>query len=278
VRAFEAGPLGAPPAPPDALPEAAQALRAGEWPHHQPDARVAAGRSAAIATGATQPRRLAFVLHAHLPWVLGHGTWPHGEDWLAEAVTHCYLPLVAALQRLGARGGRHLLTLSVSPVLASQLADPRARPLVDAYLTHRREAAGALGASHPLARWWESTYDELAAAWSALAGDLLGALARLAAADVIELSTCAVTHGYLPLLHRREHVALQVAAAVHNHERWFGQSPRGLWMPECAYRGGGAWRHPVTAAAERWRPGQRGFPRRRRHRLDGGRCAPAARR
>ena len=41
-----------------------------------------------------QPRRLAFVLHAHLPWVLGHGTWPHGEDWLAEAIVHCYLPLL----------------------------------------------------------------------------------------------------------------------------------------------------------------------------------------
>ncbi|MEM9753736.1 MAG: hypothetical protein AAF916_10170, partial [Planctomycetota bacterium] len=25
------------------------------------------------------------VLHGHLPYVLHHGTWPHGEDWLYEA-------------------------------------------------------------------------------------------------------------------------------------------------------------------------------------------------
>ncbi|HEV8631988.1 MAG TPA: hypothetical protein VGV61_16855, partial [Thermoanaerobaculia bacterium] len=249
-------PLGAAPRTPEPL----HALQTGEWPHHQPDAAPAHGQPArAMGAAPTQPRRLAFVLHAHLPWVLGHGTWPHGEDWLAEAVTHCYLPLVSALQRLTARGGRHLLTVSLSPVLAAQLGDARTRPLVDGYLAHRRDAARALGTGHPLARWWEATYDDLAAAWRALDGDLLGALARLADADAIELSTCAATHGYLPLLHRREHVALQVIAAVHNHERWFGAAPRGLWMPECAYRGGGPWRHPITGAAEPWRAGNETF-------------------
>ena len=24
-------------------------------------------------------------LHSHLPWVLNHGRWPHGSDWLTEA-------------------------------------------------------------------------------------------------------------------------------------------------------------------------------------------------
>jgi 1,4-alpha-glucan branching enzyme len=206
-----------------------------------------------------RPRRLAFVLHAHLPWVLGHGTWPHGEDWLAEAVVHCYLPLVTALERLAARGGRHLLAFSVSPVLAAQLADPRLPPLVEGYFTHRLAAARELAGGHPLASWWERHYESLLAAWRERHGDLLAVLRRLADTGAIELSTCAATHGYLPLLHRREHVALQVRAARHNHRRWFGRDPAGMWMPECAYRPAGAWEHPATGAREPWRDGNESF-------------------
>ena len=28
---------------------------------------------------------LAIVLHGHIPWVMHHGRWPHGENWLLEA-------------------------------------------------------------------------------------------------------------------------------------------------------------------------------------------------
>ena len=239
-----------------AAPRPLVAVGAGEWPHHQPDALVVDDGAAAAEPA---ERRLAFVLHMHLPWVLGHGRWPHGEDWLAEAVAHCYLPLVVALRRLAARGGRHLLTASVSPVLAAQLADPRTPPLVTGYLEHRRDAARGLASEHPLARWWESTYERLLADWNALGADLLAALRTMAADDVVELSTCAATHGYLPLLHRQEHVALQLAAARANHERWFGAPPNGLWMPECAYRPAGSWRHPATGAEEAERPGNETF-------------------
>ena len=258
VNAARPGPpWTAPPRDPDLGPGfEPPAGASGPWPHHQPEAAAPPPEGAG---GDGSPRRLAFVLHAHLPWVLGHGTWPHGEDWLAEAVVHCYLPLVAALRRLASAGHRHLLTFSVSPVLAAQLSDRRLRPLVDGYLAHRVEAARRLGREHPLAEWWEGVYDELARAWEGVSGNLLGALAELQATGAIELSTCAATHGYLPLLHRAEHVALQVRAARHNHERWFGAAPAGLWMPECAYRPPGPWEHPVTGAREDFRPGNEGF-------------------
>jgi 1,4-alpha-glucan branching enzyme len=233
----------------------AVARAAGEWPHHQPEAIVPDLPDA----GDEAPRRLAFVLHAHLPWVLGHGTWPHGEDWLAEAVTHCYLPLIGALERLGDRGGRHLLTLSISPVLAAQLADARTRPLVAGYLAHRLEAARSIASSHPLGSWWLRTYEHLAADWERRDGDLVGAAAQLGRRGVVELATCAATHGYLPLLHRQEHVALQVAAAAANHERWFGARPAGMWMPECAYRPAGPWVQPATGATEPQRAGNEAF-------------------
>ena len=47
---------------------------------------------------------LALVLHAHLPYVLSHGVWPHGTDWLNEAAAECYIPLINAFEDLAAEG------------------------------------------------------------------------------------------------------------------------------------------------------------------------------
>src|SRR4051794_20564539 len=55
---------------------------------------------------------LAIVLHSHMPYVEGFGTYPFGEEWLFDAVACSYLPV---LERA------HDLTVTVSPVLADQL-------------------------------------------------------------------------------------------------------------------------------------------------------------
>jgi len=39
----------------------------------------------------------AFSLHMHLPYVLAHGRWPHGMDWLSEAAAETYIPLIRIL-------------------------------------------------------------------------------------------------------------------------------------------------------------------------------------
>ena len=43
-----------------------------------------------------------FTLHSHLPYVLNHGRWPHGSDWLCEAALDTYLPLLEVLRGLAA--------------------------------------------------------------------------------------------------------------------------------------------------------------------------------
>jgi len=43
---------------------------------------------------------LTFTLHAHLPYVVNHGTWPHGIEWLHEAAAETYLPLLRVLGNL----------------------------------------------------------------------------------------------------------------------------------------------------------------------------------
>ena len=66
-------------------------------------------------------------LHSHLPWVLNHGRWPHGSDWLCEAALDTYLPLLDHLQGLQGDGVTAPVTLGLPPVLANQLASPRFR-------------------------------------------------------------------------------------------------------------------------------------------------------
>jgi 1,4-alpha-glucan branching enzyme len=201
------------------------------------------------------PRRIAFVLHMHLPWVLGHGTWPHGEDWLAEAIAHCYLPLLDVFRRLGAKGRRHLATVSVTPVVGAMLADPRTVGLVDRYLAERAKAAWETRKRHPLSLWWHGEYQRLKGIWESFDKNLVTALAKLAEDETVELSTSAGTHVYLPLAHTPKLIRLALRAGRETHRELFGIDPRGCWMPECAYRPGGPWRHPVTGASEESRPG-----------------------
>jgi 1,4-alpha-glucan branching enzyme len=201
------------------------------------------------------PRRLAFVLHAHLPWVLGHGTWPHGEDWLAEAVTHCYLPILDAIDRLAARGRRDLLAFEVTPVLLAMLADARCETVVERYLDERTKAAWESRRAHPLALWWHGEFERLRAIWNRFDHDLVATLARLAETGAIELATSAGTHVYLPLAHGTKLARLALRTGREQHRERFGDDPLGCWMPECAYRPGGPWRHPVTGAVEERRPG-----------------------
>src|SRR5262245_17629701 len=83
------------------------------------------------------------VLHSHLPYVLHHGRWPHGSDWLCEATVHSYLPLLEQLLRLEEENTPAPLTLGITPVLANQLADPDFQSEMAAYFEHRIEAAAA---------------------------------------------------------------------------------------------------------------------------------------
>ena len=63
-----------------------------------------------------------FVLHSHLPYVIGHGRWPHGMDWLNEAAAESYIPLLRVFNRLAAEGLTSGVTLGITPILAEMLA------------------------------------------------------------------------------------------------------------------------------------------------------------
>src|SRR5207247_1680831 len=86
----------------------------------------------------------------------------------------------------------------------------------------------------------------------------LGTFAELQRGGHVQMITGAATHGYRPLLGRDESIHLQLRTAVETHRRHFGQAPRGIWLPECAYRPRYEWTPPTgrDSGRVRWvRPG-----------------------
>ena len=79
-------------------------------------------------------------LHSHLPYVLNHGRWPHGSDWICEAAFDTYLPLLEALRRLGAEDTPAPVTIGFTPVLANQLASPAFVREMEAFFEQRLKA------------------------------------------------------------------------------------------------------------------------------------------
>ncbi len=198
-------------------------------------------------------------LHSHLPYVLNHGRWPHGSDWLCEATLDTYLPLLEALRELEEKGTNTPLTLGITPVLANQLASPQFRKEVEGFFQQRLKACDEAPASLietgdqellPLVDYWRARFLRLQRLFEEIDGDLLGEFRKLEEGGRLEIISSAATHGFLPLLGREESIQLQLAVGASEHMRLFGRAPQGCWAPECAYRPEGVW-DPIPGVAKK---------------------------
>jgi len=200
------------------------------------------------------------VLHTHLPYVLGHGRWPHGTDWLCEAVCECYVPILRGLTELKEEGIPARLTIGVTPVLAEQLADSRLAGELRFYLKEKKEAArkdeevfvreGSKNRAE-VARFWQRFYTE-AEEWyfERFGGNLISPFRQLQDEGAIEIITSGATHGYFPLLGSDNSIQAQVKEGIKSYRKHFGRNPKGIWLPECAYRPLYAWAPPVGENAQ----------------------------
>jgi 1,4-alpha-glucan branching enzyme len=189
---------------------------------------------------------LCFALHAHLPYVR-HPERTHTleERWLFEALTETYLPLTLAMKRWTQEGLSWRMALSVSPSLASMLADPLLQQRYRAHLNDLIELAEAEAQRlardpdfHHLPPFYLERFRELRSAYEAWGQNLLQVWSRLEALGHLELMTTAATHAFLPLVLTEEAVRAQIVTAIQHHTDVFGRAPRGIWLPECAYRPG----------------------------------------
>jgi len=191
---------------------------------------------------------LAILLHSHMPYVEGFGTWPFGEEWLFEAIATAYLPLLELCEGWRRQGETDLITFGVTPVLADQLVLGEVGERFLSFVrevraeTHRLdteqlEHAGQHEAAQAL-RLSARGYERAAEAFERFGGDLVGALRRLRDAGVVELWTSAATHAVLPLLATESGVRLQLQTGVESHRARFDGWSGGFWLPECAFRAG----------------------------------------
>jgi 1,4-alpha-glucan branching enzyme len=189
------------------------------------------------------PTPVALVLHAHLPYVVGGGPCGVTERWLHEALWECYLPLLELLDALERDGVGGSLTLSVSPPLASMLADPTLDERFERYLAALGDLLGEQRSgprSRPeLAATWQLYARRLAEAgtgWRKRRGDLLGALGRHHGQGRVELWTTAASHAYLPGLSPLSGGAeAQLRIGQASLAELVGLRSDGCWVPECGF-------------------------------------------
>jgi len=190
---------------------------------------------------------LALVLHAHLPFIRHPEHDPFlEEDWLFEAVTETYIPLILVLQRLVRDGVPSRLTLSISPTLVEMLADSLLQSRYLRYLTRRIELSEQEVSRtrhtpdfHPLAMMYRRHYREAHSLFeSRYHRRLLDAFAELQQQGILEIITCPGTHPFMPFISQEQVRCAQLITARITHERHFHKPLRGLWLAECGYEPG----------------------------------------
>ena len=198
---------------------------------------------------------LTFTLHSHLPYVVNHGTWPHGMEWLHEAAAETYLPLLRVFGELEQQGLALKANVNLSPILLEQLAHPVFKDEFPKYLLRKIQAAhkdaedfGLQGEQHmvQVARFWQHFYEQALRQFDDLSSDIIRGFRHFYESGAIEIITCGATHGYFPLLGTDASIRAQVKTGVETHQKYFGKKPRGIWLPECGYRPAGPWEFPVS--------------------------------
>ncbi|MBI3952113.1 MAG: DUF1957 domain-containing protein [Acidobacteria bacterium] len=190
---------------------------------------------------------LALILHAHLPFVR-HPEYPEflEEDWLFEAISETYIPLLFIYRTLAEQGVKFRLAMSLTPPLCEMLTDPL---LQERYLRHlyrlieRSEKEVARTKNQPpfdeTARMYLNHFRAARTIFEDhCQRNLVTGFRELQDAGYLDIITCGATHGFMPLMNRREARRAQVEVARRNYHKHFGRAPVGFWLPECAYEPG----------------------------------------
>ena len=190
---------------------------------------------------------LSVVLHAHLPFVRHpeHERFLE-ENWLYEAITETYLPLIQIMEGWLRDGMETRLTLTLSPTVCAMLLDPL---LQDRYVRHLTELLDLAEkevhrtfwdkAFQPLATMYHRRFLSLRETYFAYGRNLVGAFRKFQEAGKLEIITTAATHALLPLLaNHPPSIKAQILVARDHYRSCFGRDPLGIWLPECAYTEG----------------------------------------
>jgi 1,4-alpha-glucan branching enzyme len=191
---------------------------------------------------------LSLILHAHLPFVR-HPEYPDflEEDWLYEAISETYIPLLLAYNHLRDEGVKFRITMSMTPPLCEMLSDPL---LQERYSRHidklcelaekevvrtKKEAPNF----HAAALMYRRHFKDCRHAFEKLYDrNIVRGFSEMQDEGYLEVITCGATHGFLPLMSSETVKRAQIQIARQNYIKHFGREPRGIWLPECAFNPG----------------------------------------
>ena len=187
---------------------------------------------------------LSIVLHAHLPYVRHPEKAKCLEElWLMEAITETYIPLIWVLEGLLHDGVDFRLAMSITPTLASMLADDFLQRRYIKHINDLQELAAkeVKRTRHQprlqtVALMYLEHFQAAQNLFEKYHGRLLDAFRHIARTGKLEILASAATHGYLPLLSiNPKAVEAQIAVGVATYKRDFGRDPEGFWLPECGF-------------------------------------------
>lgn len=186
-----------------------------------------------------------FVLHAHLPYI----HHPESEDyleeeWLFEAISETYIPLLLNFKKLEEEHVDFRLTMTMSPPLLNMLDNKLLQERYIKYLNKHIELAEKEvkrtvydSRLNNLSKYYLNRYtNDLHVFKDIYNCELIKGFKHFQDIGVLEIITCGATHGYFPILYINEKtVRAQIAVGVQTYKKFFGKAPRGIWLPECGY-------------------------------------------
>ncbi|MCK4258586.1 MAG: DUF1957 domain-containing protein [Halanaerobiales bacterium] len=188
---------------------------------------------------------LNLVLHAHLPFVRHpDDADPLEEDWLYEAITETYLPLLNIMERLESEQVPFPISIVLSPTLLNMLDDDllqtrylrRLERLIELAEKEvertKKEAPEFLNVAKMYLDLFKKSLYLYCDKYNK---NIIQGFKGLQDRGQIEIITCAATHGYLPLMVQKEAIQAQIRQGIKTYERFFGKKPSGIWLPECGY-------------------------------------------
>lgn len=188
---------------------------------------------------------ISIVLHAHLPFVR-HPEYEYflEENWLFEAITETYIPLIHVFEGLERDHVPFRITMSLTPTLISMLQDPLLQERYIAHVDKMLELANKeiertrfTPEFHDLALhyFWQLTQSKDTFC-NRYHRDIVQAFRGFQDRGHLEIITCGATHGFFPLINRTTaSIRGQIQTAVRHYEQALGRSPLGIWLPECGY-------------------------------------------
>ena len=188
---------------------------------------------------------LCLFLHAHLPFVR-HPEEDNflEENWLYEAITETYIPLLDMFSSLQDEQIPFRLTMSLTPPLVCMLRDELLRQRYIRHIDRLIELAEKevvrttlLPDYHDLALMYRKRFVDTKNSFvNRYAGDLVSAFRQFQESGVLEIVASCATHGFLPNLRvTPESVRAQIHIGIDHYIRTFRCQPRGFWLPECGY-------------------------------------------